>query len=242
MSTLFISDLHLKPDSPELLALAQRFLEELAPQYSNLFILGDFVEYWLGDDAYDGSLDTVFNTIKNLSNTGTTVHIMYGNRDFLFGEKFAKDLGVNLITEDQFVFEQSGERVLLMHGDTLCTDDIGYQKLRQMLRNPKWQTDFLTLSVVERIEAAMKLRDASRSETQEKSAEIMDVNQQMVESVMQKHTLTKMIHGHTHRPATHFFEKDQHTYSRFVMGDWDASNGSIIASMEGEKIQLVKWP
>lgn len=238
MSSLFISDLHLKPAEPELLALAQRCLKEYAPQFNDLFILGDFVEYWLGDDAYDGSLDCVFNAIKDLSNTDTTVHLMYGNRDFLFGEKLAKELNVNLIIEDQFVLEQNGQRVLLMHGDTLCTDDIGYQQLRKMLRNPKWQEDFLKLSVADRISAAMKLRDESRSQTQEKTADIMDVNQQVVASVMQEYSANHLIHGHTHRPASHQFNNEKQTYNRYVLGDWTASKGAVIASMTGNKIRL----
>lgn len=242
MSSLFISDLHLKPDTPELIALACRCLTECAPQFDKLFILGDFVEYWLGDDAYDGSLDVVFDAIRRLGENGTAVHLMYGNRDFLFGEKIANDLNLTLITEDHFVFEQNGIRVLLMHGDTLCTDDSDYQQLRKMLRDPKWQSDFLNLPISERVAIAQSLRDKSHSQKQQKSAGIMDVNQPMVASVMQDFGVNTLIHGHTHRPQSHQFENNNQAYNRFVLGDWSVSNGAIIASMEDREIKLFDWP
>lgn len=242
MSSLFISDLHLKPDAPELIALARRCLTDYAPQYDKLFILGDFVEYWLGDDAYDGSLDVVFDAIKNLGENGTAVYLMHGNRDFLLGDKIAEDLNLTLITEDYFVFEQDGLSVLLMHGDTLCTDDVDYQQLRQMLRDPQWQTHFLDLSIAERVAAAQSLRDKSQNQKQQKSAEIMDVNQQVVSSIMQEYALNNLIHGHTHRPDSHQFKINNQPYNRYVLGDWDVSKGAILASMIGREIKLIDWP
>ena len=240
MSSLFISDLHLKPDAPHIAVAAHQLLTTVAPDFDNLFILGDFVEYWLGDDAYDGSLEPVVNAIKALSDNGVTVRIMFGNRDFLFGERFAELLGATLITDDTLVFEDENVRLLLLHGDTLCTDDTAYQQMRLMLRNPQWQAEFLAKPIPERIQAAMQLREKSQQETRGKSMAIMDVNQQAVENLMQEHYVFDMLHGHTHRPDTHVFSVKGKQATRTVLGDW-TDQGTYIGILRNGRLQLQAW-
>jgi len=165
MSSLFIADLHLKPNNTALNDLAISLFNGIARDYNHLFILGDFVEYWLGDDAIDPSLMAVFDALKALALTSTSVSLMLGNRDFLFGETFAQQYHLNLITDDEYLLEDEGQRIVLMHGDTLCTDDTAYQQLRTQLRKLAWQKDFLSKSIQERIQVANHLREASQKET-----------------------------------------------------------------------------
>jgi UDP-2,3-diacylglucosamine hydrolase len=231
----------LQPEEPGISALALRLLTELAPRYQQLFILGDFVEYWLGDDAYDGSLDTVFDALQALPASGVKTHLMLGNRDFLFGEDFAKKLGLSLIRQDTYSLEDEGINALLLHGDTLCTDDIPYQQLRTMLRNEQWQASFLAKTVPERIAAAQALREASREQTAEKSSAIMDVNQQSVEQLMRSFNSNCIIHGHTHRANTHRFNLDGVARKRMVLGDW-SSDGASLAHIKNTTLELFHWP
>ncbi len=241
MSSLFISDLHLKHDSPELSTLACQLFQEFAPRFENLFILGDFVEYWLGDDAYDNSLDSVFNALRNLAQSGVKIRLMMGNRDFLFGKAFATDLSITLIRNDEFLFEDENLQLLLLHGDTLCTDDHAYQQLRKVLRDEHWQSDFLSKSISERIIAADNLRAASREQIKGKPRAIMDVNQKSVEQVLIRNQLTTLIHGHTHRPGVHDFILRGQKARRFVLGDWQI-DGAFIVSLEKSELNLFRWP
>lgn len=241
MSSLFISDLHLQPGSSEVTAHLLSLLENLAPRYDNLWILGDFVEYWLGDDAYDGSLDTVFNAMAALSKSGTRIRVLFGNRDFLLGDDFAARTGSEVISDDSVVVEDAGRKLLLLHGDTLCTDDTGYQALRQMLRNPAFITEFLSKSVPDRIQQAMALREKSRTETADKSDEIMDVNAQTVAEVMQASGADLMIHGHTHRPAIHQ-PPESKLGARVVLGDWNETGAKIASLADDGALELTHWP
>jgi UDP-2,3-diacylglucosamine hydrolase len=241
LSSLFIADLHLKADAPALTASAHRLLQQLAPRFENLFILGDLVEYWLGDDADDGSQASVFNALRALSDQGVSIRMMPGNRDFLFGQAFAARIGAELIQDDEIVFEDEDHRLLLLHGDTLCTDDVPYQQLRRMLRDPHWQADFLSKPIAERIAAAAQLREKSRQETHAKSAEIMDVNADSVIAVMEQYGVYDMIHGHTHRPDTHEFQINDHQARRTVLGDW-RDEGARIAVLENGQLSLLQWP
>ena len=216
-------------------------LHTTAADYDNLWILGDLVEYWLGDDAYDGSLDEVFGALEALSKRGTQIRVMYGNRDFLLGEGFAERTGSEVITEDCVVVQDAGRSFALLHGDTLCTDDIGYQQLRAMLRNPAFIADFLSKSVPERVQQAMALREKSRTETAGKSDEIMDVNQVAVQNALKAAGVDLMIHGHTHRPAVH-----QPTTAvdgtRIVLGDWDETGAMIASLTDDGELKLFHWP
>ena len=194
--TLFISDLHLAPERPDIIHLFERFLDEQARHATALYILGDLVEYWLGDDDEARGLAPIFNKIKHISDHGVAVYFMHGNRDFLMGKQWAQRTGCTLL-DDPYIARFDNQPVLLMHGDTLCTDDVDYQKLRAYLRNPAWQQDFLSKPLSERITMAKALREKSATETRNKSAEIMDVNNKTVEQMFATHN-TRLQIGRAH--------------------------------------------
>lgn len=216
---LFISDLHLAPERPQIIKLFERFIDEIAVHAESLYILGDFVEYWIGDDDKASGLDAAFSSLHRLHRAGTKIYFMHGNRDFLVSEQLAQRHHFQLI-DDPLIETINGESVLFMHGDTLCTDDLDYQKFRAMVRNPEWQQAFLSKPLDEREQIALSLRETSQQATQEKSQEIMDVNQQTVIQTMTEHSVTTLVHGHTHRPGIHAFEIDHKPAKRIVLGDW----------------------
>jgi len=234
---LFIADLHLSAQTPECNELARRFFTEVAPQSNTLFILGDLVEYWLGDDSYDGSLDTAFKPLGDLASLGTTSYLMHGNRDFLLGEQFCSRFNLELIREDHYLLQSGRGPVLLMHGDTLCTDDVDYQGMRTLLRSEKWQQDFLALPVSEREEQARRLRAQSVEATAEKQDEICDVNAQTVIDTLKDSGVLNLIHGHTHRPDVHAIELDGRAATRWVVGDWHPE-GAVYARLQNNEISL----
>ena len=219
MASLFISDLHLDETRPQIVDLFVRFLAKEARGADALYILGDLVESWIGDDDGTQLAKSIAHALRALRDSSVPVYFMHGNRDFLLGAEYAARAGMDLLV-DPTVVEFDGERTLLMHGDTLCTDDIEYQKFRSLVRNPGWQQHFLAKSLVERRVFAAQARGESRKRTAMKAAEIMDVNQSAVESAMRAHGVRRLIHGHTHRPATHQFELDGQAAERVVLGDW----------------------
>ena len=219
MSTLFISDLHLDPDRPRIVDLYTRFLREEARSAEALYILGDLFESWIGDDDDSALAAHVAAETRALSARGVAVHFMHGNRDFLLGPAYAARAGMRLLA-DPTVVKLAGEDVLLVHGDTLCTDDVDYQKFRGLVRNPDWQRQFLAKPLAERRAFAAQARGESARQTSMKAAQIMDVNQSAVEGALRAHGVRRMIHGHTHRPATHRFELDGQSAERVVLGDW----------------------
>ncbi|MBE9515817.1 MAG: UDP-2,3-diacylglucosamine diphosphatase [Proteobacteria bacterium] len=227
MSTLFISDLHLSGERPEINVLFLKFLANEARQADALYILGDLFEYWIGDEAMaHPDHAPIVAALRALTDAGVPLYIMVGNRDFLIGEGFAAATGCQLI-DDPTVINLYSKPVLLMHGDTLCTDDHDYQKLRLMLRNPDWRKAFLAKSVEERIEMAQHIREQSKEAIAGKQAQIMDVNQDAVETVMREHGAATLIHGHTHRPDTHTFTSNNKNMTRHVLADWYQS-GSVL--------------
>ncbi len=226
MATLFISDLHLSQDRPEITQLFLRFLQGPARQAEALYILGDLFEVWLGDDMVLPDYQTAITELKTLSQT-VPLYIMHGNRDFLMREGFEAMTGSRLLGEE-VVIELYGIPTLLMHGDTLCTDDLAYQQFRAMVRNPQWQTELLTRTPAERLELARKYREISKTETQGKEAAIMDVNQGSVEQAMRKHHVQQLIHGHTHRPAMHEFKLNGQVAKRIVLADWYQTGGMLV--------------
>ncbi|MGH1536917.1 MAG: UDP-2,3-diacylglucosamine diphosphatase [Gammaproteobacteria bacterium] len=223
--TLFVSDLHLDQKRPHIVAAFCRFLEENKGADA-LYILGDLFEYWIGDDDPAIGLEPAINSIRQYSETGTPVHFIHGNRDFLIGKRFCAQTHCNILAEET-VIDLYGTPTLIMHGDTLCTDDIAYQNYRKKARNPLIQKTLLMLSVKRRLKIAEGLRKKSKSATQEKTQDIMDVNQQAVEKMMQKHNVKHLIHGHTHRPAEHEFTVNHSAYKRIVLGDW-YEHGSVL--------------
>jgi UDP-2,3-diacylglucosamine hydrolase len=219
MPTLFISDLHLDAGRPHIVDLYTRFLGTQARGADALYILGDLFESWIGDDDDSELAGAVAAATKALNTTGVPVFFMHGNRDFLLGAAYAARAGMTLLT-DPTIVELGGERILLMHGDTLCTDDGDYQKFRTLVRNPQWQQQFLAKPLAERRAFAAQARGESKKHTAMKAAEIMDVNQRAVADTMRAHGVHRLIHGHTHRPATHRFEIDGQATERVVLGDW----------------------
>jgi len=226
MTTLFISDLHLDNSRPETTALLLRFLEQEAAQAEALYILGDLFEYWLGDDAPSECSLTVANTLAALCQKGVDCFFQHGNRDFLLRDNYATPAGMTLLPEEHVV-DLYGERVLLMHGDSLCTDDEEYQQFRTHVRDPGWQQDFLALSPDERQQVARQARDASAAHKGEKAMDIMDVNHGAVISRFERHGVQRLIHGHTHRPAVHDLAANGQEAQRIVLGDW-YTRGSVL--------------
>ena len=224
--TLFISDLHLSDERPEITALFLHFLQNDAVKSRALYILGDLFEVWLGDDAVLPGYHMALNGIRALSDSGIPVYFMHGNRDFLIGEDFASKTGCRLLT-DPTVIDLDGTPTLLMHGDTLCTDDVEYQNFRMQVRDPVTQRQFLALPISERIAVAQQYRRESRERSQYKTEEIMDVNQTAVTDTMRRHGVYRLIHGHTHRPGVHNFSLDNQDAQRIVLGDW-YEQGSVL--------------
>ncbi len=219
MSVLFISDLHLDATRPDATQAFFHFLKQRAAKAEALYILGDLFEAWVGDDDDNPMALQVIDALAELTAGGTPAWFVHGNRDFLVGEDFSARTGMALLPESSVV-ELAGERVLLMHGDSLCTDDRDYQEFRTMVREPKWQEQFLALPLMARRALAAQARDASRISTSGKAMEIMDVNTTAVARAMQTNSVLRLIHGHTHRPAVHEFELEGEAATRIVLGDW----------------------
>ncbi|MCK8517334.1 UDP-2,3-diacylglucosamine diphosphatase [Methylonatrum kenyense] len=231
--TLFLSDMHLDPSRPQITQLFIRYLLEQGRLAREVYLLGDIFEAWIGDDAVPAD-HPVLAAIRQLSDSGVPVFVMRGNRDFLLGADFAEATGTTLL-DDPTVIELDGEKVLLMHGDLLCTDDVEYQQFRAMVNDPQWQAGFLAKSIDERLAMAKQARDQSASRNSQLAAgreQIMDVNPQAVVETMRKHGVHRLIHGHTHRPDIHHFRIDGKPAIRIVLGDW-FDQGSVLEVMDG---------
>ena len=203
-----------------------RFLQEEATTADALYILGDLFEFWLGDDVPSMCSIDVGAALAGLKNAGVPCYFIHGNRDFLLGEEYAEVAGMTLLPEEH-IADLYGEQVLLMHGDSLCTDDIAYQQFRTLVRNPVWQHEFLSKTPQERLQVALQARDASAEHKGKQDMEIMDVNQGQVIGCFERHGVHRMIHGHTHRPATHNFVVNNNAVQRIVLGDW-YTQGSVL--------------
>jgi len=239
MTTLFISDLHLTEERPETISLFRTFLREEAAQADALYILGDLFEAWLGDDAVSPGMQPVLDELATLTRNGVPVFVMVGNRDFLLGEQFEKMTGCTLLP-DPSVINLYGTDTVLMHGDTLCTDDVDYQQFRKQVRNPAWQSAFLEKSIDERIAMARQARAESKARTQEKSEDIMDVNADAVNNIFREHGVSRLIHGHTHRPAIHQLCVDEAPVTRIVLGDWYDQSSAL--RVNEDKLELSDCP
>ena len=232
MRNLFISDLHLEAQRPDITRAFLRFLDEQASQADALYILGDFFEVWLGDDNPDPLADQVSAALLALSQRNTAIYLMHGNRDFLIGKDFCRRSGATLL-KDPTLIQINGERVLLMHGDSLCTDDIGYMRMRRWLRNPLSLFILRNLPLRTRHRIGRKLRNESQERTRYKALDITDVNHDEVLQVMRTHDVTTLIHGHTHRPAVHPLEINGKAVQRIVLGDWDKSGWVLEVGADG---------
>lgn len=223
---LFISDLHLCEQRPAPARRFVRFLEQEARGADALYILGDLFEVWLGDDDTSDFHREITRALHACVQGGTPVFVMHGNRDFLIGAEFEQQSGCRLLS-DPSIIDVDGMPALIMHGDTLCTDDIEYHEFRVTVRDVEWQRQFLAKPLQQRREIARHLRDESQIRTRAKPEQIMDVNQQTVERVMREHHISLLIHGHTHRPALHDFMLDGKPARRIVLGDW-YEQGSVL--------------
>ena len=229
---LFISDLHLDANRPDTSQLFYHFLDNIAPAAQALYILGDLFEVWIGDDDPSDFAQQILHKLKQASERGLPIFVMFGNRDFLMGEQFEKISGCTLIVEPLKI-DLFGTQTLLLHGDTLCIDDLEYQAFRVQVRDPQRQQWFLSKPFVERIQIAKQARDASRTSTQTKSMGIMDVNSNAVLEAFRKEGVTQMIHGHTHRPAIHKIPTEQGELVRIVLADWYQHGGYLEATQNG---------
>ena len=227
MSTLLISDLHLTEERPEANERFISLLEEKGRVADALYILGDFFEYWIGDDDLAEPFNAVIaSLLKDLTRRGIPVHLMHGNRDFLIGEDFCAATGASLL-RDPSVLEIAGTKTLLMHGDTLCTDDVDYQTWRRKARDPAFQAAFLAKPLDERRKQVYQMRAQSKQVVQEKTAEIMDVNDEAVRQALRSHGVRRLIHGHTHRPGRHAIDVDGERCERWVLPDWYGRGGYL---------------
>lgn len=226
MAIYFISDLHLQPSHPAMAEGFFQFLERLTDAEA-LYLLGDFFEFWVGDDYEDEFVNRVKAALRALSERGVALYFMHGNRDFMIGQAFCDAIGATLL-QDPARLTLGDETALLLHGDSLCTQDVQYMKMRGYLRNPQWQSMMMAKPITERLALAQMLRGAGKEATQMKSADIMDVTPEEVDRVLSEHQVRTMIHGHTHRPHDHVWQHNDETRRRLVLGDWTDTQGWMI--------------
>ena len=227
MTTLFVSDLHLDRERPSIIGQFATFIRKEAVHADALYILGDLFEAWIGDDAHDPVGERFVEAMAPLRDARRPCFFIHGNRDFLLGERFARESGMILLP-DPSVVDLYGTPTLLMHGDSLCIDDAPYQAFRGLSRSPDWQRQFLSRSIEERRAFADQARSESQRYTQAgENAGLMDVNQDAVAAAMRAAGVKRMIHGHTHRPAIHAFELDGQAVERIVLKDW-YRKGSVL--------------
>ena len=229
---LLISDLHLEEERPDITRAFLDLLAGRARSASALYILGDFFEAWIGDDAMTPFQRSICQALRELSDSGTAIFLMHGNRDFMLGKAFCKQAGCTLL-KDPSVVQFYGEPVLLMHGDSLCTRDVGYMKLRRILRNPIVLFILRHLPLRTRHKLARKLRSESKTQTRMKNTEIVDVTPDEVPRVMAAHGVRTLVHGHTHRPAIHKLLVDGSPARRIVLGDWDRRGWALQVDDQG---------
>ena len=226
MTTLFISDLHLDGESPDIGEQFLGFLSGEAAGADALYILGDLFESWVGDDDPDPHYAHMKRALRSLVDSGVPVFFMHGNRDFMVGDEFAAETGMTLLN-DPTLIELYGKKVLLSHGDALCIDDKQYQQVRLMTRNPDWQAMMRAKPLEERIAFARSARQQSKAYHDSVGDDIMDVNQDAVVGTFRTRDIDILLHGHTHRPAVHDIELEDRTAKRIVLGDWH-EQGSVV--------------
>ena len=239
MATLFIADLHLQTEEPAITAGFLRFLLGEAKSADALYILGDLFEAWIGDDDPNPLHREMAAAIKALVDSGVPCYFIHGNRDFLIGKRYARESGMTLLPEEQ-VLDLYGRKVLIVHGDTLCTDDTGYLAFRAKVHTPWIQKVFLALPLFIRNRIAARMRAGSKAANSSKSMTIMDVNPQAVVRVMEKHDVQWLIHGHTHRPDVHSLIANGQPAHRVVLGAWHTEGSMVKVTPEG--VELIAFP
>lgn len=239
MIRLFASDLHLDPARPEVTEQFLAMLEDLEGQAGALFLLGDLFEAWLGDDLPGALGETVALALRRLAESRTAVYLMRGNRDVMLGEAFCEASGAQLLA-DPCLLEVHGARVLVTHGDALCTDDGAYQRLRALLRDPAVRRGLLALPEKQRRALAGEARAGSRAHQSQLAYEVMDVNAEAVARVLRESGADVLLHGHTHRPGIHRLAVDGRERTRIVLGDWHA--GSSVLRWDDQGYRLLEQP
>jgi UDP-2,3-diacylglucosamine hydrolase len=240
-TTLFVSDLHLDAGRPETTRQFIEFIDREALRAERLYILGDLFEAWIGDDDDDPALAPILEALARLRSAGVPCDIMHGNRDFLLGERFCAATGCRLLGDFETV-DVHGRKVLLTHGDLLCTDDTRYLSLRSTLRDPAWQREFLSKPLAERRTIAADLRRMSATEIAAKAEDIMDVNADTVSSTMRRFGVELLLHGHTHRPAVHRFTLDGRDAARIVLGAWYEQGSVLRWDANGFRLETLPHP
>jgi len=231
MTTLFISDLHLTPSKPDITESFIHFMTTKAIHADALYVLGDLFEFWIGDDDNSDFNLAIKTQFKTLTDRGVPCYFIQGNRDFLIGKRFEKETGMTLLDEVCTV-NLYGQRAIILHGDTLCTDDVKYQAYRQKIHQPwlQWTYNRLPLFVKKKI--VSKVQSDINQDKKEKSLDIMDVNQETVNAVLKKYDADLIIHGHTHRPDIHHFLMNEKQCTRIVLGDWYEQSSILIFEKE----------
>lgn len=227
MTYYFIADLHLSEHKPEITELFLQFMQKKAPLAKAVYILGDLFDFWIGDDEESPLINQVKTTLKNLTISGVDCYFICGNRDFLIGKRFAQQTGMQILADYQLI-DLFGLPTLLCHGDTLCVDDVKYQRFRKKVHRKWLQRLFLRLPLVWRIRIAEQIRSKSKQDKQYKSAEIMDINSEFTAQTVTKFGAVQLIHGHTHRQAVH----NDNGFTRIVLGDWKSDYASILEVTE----------
>lgn len=236
MTTLFISDLHLEAERPDIGEQFIKFLQTEAMEADDLYILGDLFEAWVGDDDPNTHYAKIKMAIRKVVDSGVPVYFMHGNRDFMIGKRFANETGVEIL-RDPYPVIMYGQKALLSHGDALCTDDTQYQRIRVMTRNPDWQASMLAKPLKERIRMAEEARRQSLERTLNLSMDIMDVNQDEVKRVITDHGVDVLLHGHTHRPDVHTIDLGNRRAKRIVLGDWYTQGSVLQWDLRGPKLR-----
>jgi UDP-2,3-diacylglucosamine hydrolase len=236
--SIFVSDLHLCASRPAINRIFHEFLRGPAACSEALYILGDLFEYWPGDDDDDPFNAAILASLRQLANNQVKLYVMHGNRDFLLGGHFAAASGATLLP-DPTVIEVHGTATVLMHGDTLCTDDTRYQAFRAEVRGASWQTRFLAQSLVSRRKIVEGLRSDSNQDKASKSNTIMDVTASAVESAFRTHQCSRLIHGHTHRPNMHRHMVDGQMCERRVLADWYTGGSYLRCDAQGCQVTVL---
>lgn len=235
----FLSDLHLSEDRPDITeAFVSRYLATLPEDVSNIYLLGDLFDTWVGDDDESDPIPEVRSALSQVAARGTHLYVIVGNRDFLLGAQFAKQFQVQLLPDFQ-VIDLFGTQTLLMHGDLLCTDDLTYQQFRAVSHSEEWQRNFLSQSLNTRKALVKSYREESASHKSNLPESIMDVNQDKVVETMQRYGVLRMIHGHTHRPAVHDFKIGDRPAQRFVLADWGQTGSVLEWTADGYQILTI---
>ncbi|PMH46744.1 UDP-2,3-diacylglucosamine diphosphatase [Vibrio sp. 10N.286.49.B3] len=236
MTTLFIADLHLTPSRPDITECFLRFMQEEAPHADALYVLGDLFEFWIGDDDRSDFSQQIKHTFKTLVDSGVPCFFTQGNRDFLIGKRFSKETGVTLLDETSII-DLYGSKAVVLHGDTLCTDDVKYLAYRQKVHQPWLQWVFNRIPFFIKKKIVSRVQSDIQQEKQTKSIDIMDVNQQEVDRVLATYNVDLMIHGHTHRPNVHTIHTSTGDKTRIVLGDWYSQGSILVATRDGQWLE-----